>query len=166
MTVSKKPAHRSKFLALLAALVWGICDAQADDLATPTPTPTPAYLNPLARRGEVRRLEQSDRRRAARETSQGKAATRAQKRSDRRSTAVTDAQARATARSREQAQREIAAEARRETSHATAHPTSDLMARMGFSADEIAAQKAHETPAKPGMKEPMSTPSPTALKSP
>lgn len=163
MTSFKKPVHPSKYLSLLVLLACGICSARADDLATPTPTPTPAYRNPLARRGELRRAEQGDRRRTAQEASQAKAAMRAQNQSRRRSSVAAATGARVAARDREQARRQVAAEARSETAHAPTHPTSDLMARMGFSAQDIAAQKTRETPTTPAASSPSPTrPSPSA----
>ena len=54
---------------------------------------------------------------------------------------------------REQAQRKVEAEERAQAANATPHATSDLMSRMGFSAQEIAAQKAREQSLKPEAKE-------------
>ena len=132
--------------------------ALADDQATPTPTPV--YLNHLARPGSLRRLEQIDRRRALQAESESKAQARAQAKVSRRSAAAVKAQAREAARAREQAQRQVAAQNRIEVRNETPHPNSDLMTRMGFSEQEIAAQKAREQSAKPGVKETASAPSP------
>ena len=52
-----------------------------------------------------------------------------------------------------EAQRQVAAEARIETKKQIPRANSDLMSRMGFSEDEIAAEKAREQPAKSGAKE-------------
>jgi hypothetical protein len=56
-------------------------------------------------------------------------------------------------RARAQAQRQVAAEARIETRNQIPRANSDLMSRMGFSEEEIAAQKAREQSAKSGAKE-------------
>ncbi len=123
-------------LAGLSHLVLG------DD--QPTPSPTPLYLRPLARPGSVRRMEQLARQRTLEAESQSRASARAQARENRRATATAHAQAREAARERERARREVDAEGRRESARATPRPTSDLMKRMGFSEQEIAAQKALE----------------------
>ena len=133
-------------LGLLAALSHG---ALADDLATPTPSPTPLYLRPLAHPGSVWRIEQLQRRRAVEAELDSKTA-RAQAKENRRATVTAQAKAREAERTRERAQRQVDAEARREAARATPRPTSDLMKRMGFSEQEIAAQKALEGSAKPG----------------
>jgi hypothetical protein len=44
----------------------------------------------------------------------------------------------------------VAAEARIQAKNATPHPNSELMSRMGFSEQEIAAQKAREQPVRAG----------------
>ena len=121
-------------------------------MTKPRQVPTPVYLNHLARPGSLRRAEQIDRQRALQAQSESIAQARAQAKANRRSTAATQAQSRP-AREREQAQRKVDAEARREASDEIPQPTSDLMKRMGFSEQEIAAQKAREHPAKPGAKE-------------
>lgn len=126
-------------LAALSHVVLG------DD--QPTPSPTPLYLRPLARPGSVRRIEQLERQRTLEAESQSRAA-RARAREDRRATATAQAQAREAARERERAQCEVDAEARRESARATPRPTSDLMKRMGFNDQEIAAQKALEDSSK------------------
>ena len=75
---------------------------------------------------------------------------------DRRSAVAAQAETRAAARvreQREQAQRKVEAEERAQAANATPHATSDLMSRMGFSAQEIAAQKAREQSLKPEAKE-------------
>ena len=118
-----------------------------------TPSPTPVYLHHLARPGSPRRVEQIDRRRALQAGSESSAQARAQAKADRRSTAATQAQSKAATRAREQAQRHVDAEARSEAAKKTPHATSDMMKRMGFSEQEIAAQKAGEESAKPGAKE-------------
>ena len=130
---------------LLACLIQG---ALADD--APTPTPTPFYPRHLARSGSVRRMEQLDRWRTQQTRLTSRTEARAQARASRRSAAAAQAETRAAETARERAQRQVAAEARRETATATPHPTSDLMKRMGFSSQEIAAQKALEEPVKPG----------------
>ena len=127
--------------------------ALADPDATPSPTP---YINPLVRPATLRRLERIDRTRALEAELESKAQARADAKADRRSAAVAHAQMREE-RAREQAQRQADAEARREEAHATPHATSDLMKRMGFSEEEVAAQKAREDSAKPGTKETIDT---------
>lgn len=142
--------HTMKIIAIIVSLACFSHGAVADEQATPTPTP--AYLNHLARPGSVRRMEQIDRQRALQAESESNAQTRAQAKANRRSTASAQKQSRAAARTREQAQRQVDAEARSEARNETPHPTSDLMSRMGFSEQEIAAQKAREQPVKPGAK--------------
>ena len=129
--------------------------ALADDLATATPSPTPAYINPLGRRGEVRRAE---RRNALQSGADSRAQQRGKQKADRAAAATAQAQAREAARAREQAQREVAAENRRETRNEKPHLTSDLMSRMGFSEKQIADQKAREQSANA---EPQKTTDPT-----
>lgn len=137
-----------KVIAILISLACFSYGALADDQSTPSPTPV--YLG---RPGSIRRMEQLDRQRALQAEVESNAQKRAQAKANRRSTATAQKQSRAAARAREQAQRQVDAEARSEARNETPHPTSDLMSRMGFSAQEIAAQKAREQPAKPGAKE-------------
>jgi hypothetical protein len=118
-----------------------------------TPSPTPVYLHHLARPGSPRRVEQVNRRRALQAQSESTAQARAQAKADRLSTAATQAQSKAATRAREQAQRQVDAQARRGAAKKTPHATSDMMKRMGFSEQEIAAQKAGEESANPGAKE-------------
>lgn len=146
-----------KVIAIVISLACFSHGALADDLATPSPTPV--YLNYLGRPGSVRRLEQIDRRRAVQAESESRAQARAQAKANLRSTAATQAQSREAAHTREQAQRQVAAENRIEARNETPHANSDLMTRMGFSEQEIAAQKAREQSAKPGAKETASAPS-------
>ena len=140
-----------KVIAIVISLACFSQGALADDQSTPTPTPV--YLNRLARRGSLRRLEHIDRRRALQAESESSAQARAQAKANRRATAAVEAQSRAAAHAREQAQRQVAAEARTEAANATHYATSDLMSRMGFSQQEITAQKAREQSANPGAKE-------------
>jgi len=114
----------------------------ADDQVTPTPTP--AYLNHSVRPGSLRRHEQLERRRVLQAETESNSHARTQAKADQRSAAAAQAQTRAADRAREQAQRKIDAEARAEAAKATPHATSDVMSRMGFSEQEIAAQKARE----------------------
>jgi hypothetical protein len=130
-----------KVIAIVISLACFCRGALADDQATPSPTPV--YLYRLARPGTLRHQEEIERRREL----------EAQAKADRRSAVAAQAEARATARVREQAQRKVEAEARVQAANATPHATSDLMSRMGFSAQEIAAQKAREQSLKPEAKE-------------
>jgi hypothetical protein len=134
--------------------------ALADDQATPSPTPV--YLNRPAHPGSLRRHEQINRSRELQAAADSNAQTRAQAKANRQTTATAQAQARETARAREQAQREVAAQNRVEARNQIPHPTSDVMSRMGFSEQEIAAQKAREHPANPGAKETTATTSQAA----
>ena len=81
------------------------------------------------------------------------AQSRAQAKANRHSTAEQKAEAKAVVRARAQAQRQVAAETRHETAKESPHTNSDLMSRMGFSDEEIAAQKAREQSGKLGVKE-------------
>lgn len=153
MIAAKSSTHLRLIGALFLVLAGFGEGAMANDLSTPTPTPTP-YINPIARRGELRKLERTNRRRAALDQSQSNAQARAQSKASRRSQVAAQAQTREAARAREQAQRQVAAEARSESARATPHPSSDLMRRMGFSEQDIAAQKAREDAEKSGSKNP------------
>ena len=130
-----------KITAIVISLVCLSQAALADDLATATPSPTPAHINPLGRRGDVRRAE---RRNALQSGADSRAQQRGRQKADRAAAATAQAQAREAARAREQAQREVAAQNRRETRNEKPHLTSDLMSRMGFSEKQIADQKARE----------------------
>jgi hypothetical protein len=143
--------QRMKVITIVISLACFCQGAQADDQATPSPTPV--YLNRLARPGSIRREEQINRSRRVRAVSELNAEARAQAKADRRSAATAQAQAREAARVREQAQREVAAQNRSEARNETPRPTSDLMSRMGFSEQEIAAQKTREHSETPGAKE-------------
>ena len=127
-------------IAIVILLACFCRGALADDQATPSPTPV--YLSRLARPGTLRRQEEIERRRVL----------EAQAKADRRSAVDAQAEARTAARVREQAQRQVEAEERALAANATPHATSDLMSRMGFSAPEIAAQKAREQSRKPEAK--------------
>src|SRR2546423_1468543 len=130
-----------KAIAIVILLACFYRGALADDQATPSPPPV--YLYRAARPGTLRRQEEIERRREL----------EAQAKADRRSAVAAQAEARAAARVREQAQRKVEAEARAQAANATPHATSDLMSRMGFSAQEIASQKAREQSLKPAAKE-------------
>jgi len=106
-------------------------------------------LRHLARPGSVRRMEEVDRRRALEDQSQSRAARRAQTKADRLATSRAETDAKSAARERERAQRQVETEARVESAKATPRAPSELMKRMGFSEEEIAAQKRLEEPAKP-----------------
>ena len=137
---------------LLAFLSHGVL---ADD--TPTPTPTPVYPRHAARPGSPRRMEQLYRQRTVDTQSQSNATARAQAKANRLSAASAQSQAKATANAREQAQHQVDAEARRESAKAIPQATPDLMRRMGFSEQDIAAQKALEDSVK-GKANPKSSP--------
>jgi hypothetical protein len=117
----------------------------------PSPSPTPVFRNHVAHPGPLRRLNYIERRRESEARTEA-AQARAQAQASRSSAAAAQAQAKAADRARAQAQRQVAAEARVETRNKTPHPTSDVMSRMGFSEQEIAAQKAREHSANPGAK--------------
>jgi len=136
--------QKMKVIAIVISLACFCRGALADDQATPSPTPV--YLYRPARPGTLRHQEEIERRREL----------EAQAKADRRSAVAAQAEARAAARvreQREQAQRKVEAEERAQAANATPHATSDLMSRMGFSAQEIAAQKAREQSLKPEAKE-------------
>ena len=133
--------QKMKVIAIVISLACFCRGALADDQATPSPTPF--YLYRPARPGTLRHQEEIERRREL----------EAQAKADRRSAVAAQAEARAAARVREQAQRKVEAEERAQAANATPHATSDLMSRMGFSAQEIAAQKAREQSLKPEAKE-------------
>jgi hypothetical protein len=134
--------QKMKVIAIVISLACFCRGALADDQAIPSPTPV--YLYRLARPGTLRHQEEIERRKRELE---------AQAKADRRSAVAAQAEARAAARVREQAQRKVEAEERAQAANATPHATSDLMRRMGFSAQEIAAQKAREQSLKPEAKE-------------
>ena len=133
--------QKMKVIAIVISLACFCHGALADDQATPSPTPV--YLYRAARPGTLRHQEEIERRREL----------EAQAKAGRRSAVAAQAEARAAARVREQAQRKVEAEERAEAANAIPHATSDLMSRMGFSAQEIAAQKAREQSLKPEAKE-------------
>jgi hypothetical protein len=149
MTATKKMVQ-NVFFTLLVSLVCSAHGALADELATPTPTP--AHLTPL-RRGALRRAEWVDRRRTVQSEVQSNAHARAQAKASRSSTAAQKAETKEAAHARAQAQRELTAEARHESAKEIRHTNSDVMARMGFSEEEVAAQKAREQSGQLGKKE-------------
>jgi hypothetical protein len=151
MVDNRSTRKRMKAIVMLSLFACLNHCVFADDQATPTPTPTPVYPRHFGRPGSMRRMERLERRRTREAESESRATARAQARANRRSTAAAQAQAKAAARAREQAQRDVEAEARQEAARETPHATSDLMKRMGFSEQEIAAQKAIEESAKPGV---------------
>jgi len=134
-------------LILLASLT---CIARADDLATPSPTPI--YLHHLAPPGTIRRAEQLNRQHELQSEVDARAQARQQAKANRAATAKAEAQARVDAHTKEKAQQQVDAEARRESAKATPKSTSELMKQMGFSDQEVAAQKAKEDAAKAGQK--------------
>jgi len=135
-----------KAIAIVFILTCLTCSAQAEDLATPTPTP--AYPHRLARPGSHRRVEQINRQRALQAQIDTRAKAR-QAKANRLATATNQTQARNATRRHDRAQRQVETEARRESAKATPKATSELMKQMGFSDEEVAAQKAKEEPAKP-----------------
>ena len=118
----------------------------------PSPSPTPIFRHYAPRAGPVRRLNYIERRHES-ETRAGASQAKAQTQANRRSATAAQAQAKAADRARAQAQRQVSAEARIETRNQIPRPNSDLMSRMGFSEEEIAAQKAREQSTKSGAKE-------------
>ncbi len=134
-------------ISTLVSVILLACLSQAalaDDLSTATPSPTPAYINPLGRRGDIRRAERIARQNDRQSTAGSRAQARAKQEAERAAEATAQERARQAARAREQAQREVAAQNRRETRNEKPQLTSDLMSRMGFSEKEIADQKAKE----------------------
>lgn len=136
-------------LACLSPSAW------AHDLATPSPTPIYSYH--VAHSGSLRRVEQLNRQRALQTEANTRAQTRQQAKANRTATATAEAQARLAARTKEKAQQKVDAEARRESAKSSPKATSDLMRQMGFSDEEVAAQKAREESAKPGAKQTTNT---------
>jgi len=118
----------------------------------PSPSPTPIFQHHAPHAGPARRLNYIERRHES-EARAGAAQAKAQAQASRNSTAAAQAQVKAADRARSQAQRQVAAEARTETRNQVPRANSDLMGRMGFSKEEIAAEKAREQSAKPGAKE-------------
>jgi hypothetical protein len=116
----------------------------------PSPSPTPIFRH-APRPGPVRRLNYVERRHES-EVRPGAAQTKAQAQANRRSASAAEAQTKAADRARTQAQRRVAAEARIDTRKQIPRANSDLMSRMGFSEEEIAAEKAREQSAKSGAK--------------
>jgi hypothetical protein len=133
--------QKMKVIAIVISLACFCRGALADDVATPSPTPVYPYRP--ARSARLRHQEEIERRREL----------EAQTKADQRTAVAAQAEARAAARAREQAQHQVQAEARAQAANAKPHATSDLMSRMGFSAQEIAAQKAREQSLKPEVKE-------------
>lgn len=118
----------------------------------PSPSPTPIFRHHAPRPGPVRRKNYIERRHES-EARAGSAQAKAQAQANRSSAAAAEAQAKAADRARAQAQRQVAAETRIETRNQIPRANSDLMSRMGFSEEEIAAEKAREQPVKSGAKE-------------
>ena len=151
MTANIRMARYGVYFTLLGSFVCFTRYAVADDFSTPTPTP--AYLRPLPA-GPLRRAEWVDRRRAVQAETQSDAQARAQTKASRRANvAAQKTDSKEAARARAQAQRDLAVEARHESAKETPHTNSDLMARMGFSEEEVAAQKGREQSGQLGKKE-------------
>ena len=138
-----------KIFITLLALTCLSQAASADDLVTPTPTPA-IYLPRAGHPNSLRRQEKLERRNERQTAFESKKEVRAQKRVDRVTTATAEARARNAARARATAEREVAAQSRAQSATQKPHLTSDLMTRMGFKEEEIAAQKAREQAAKAG----------------
>jgi hypothetical protein len=137
-----------KSIVIVSLLACLGLPALADDQATPTPTPIyPRHLAPAGSRRRMRQLERQRERQAEFESRQE---ARGRNKANRRSAASAQEQGRAAERAREEAQRQVEAEAQLEKARETPHAKSDLMKRMGFSDQEVAAQKALEQSAKPG----------------
>ena len=151
MTATRKVALKVIYFTFFGSLLCCAPGALADDLSTPTPTP--AYLKPLPP-GPLRRAEWVDRRHAVQAEAQSNAQARAQAKASRRSTvAAQKAETKEAAQARAQAQRQLAAEARHQSAKEIPHTNSDVMARMGFSEEEVAEQKAREQSGQLGKKE-------------
>jgi hypothetical protein len=149
--ISRFSAFQMKIIAIASLLACLSPGAWADDLATPSPTPIYPYH--LARPGSLRRVEQLDHQRALQTEADTRAQARQQAKANRAASATAEAQARLAVRTKEKAQQHVDAEARRESAKATPKSTSELMKEMGFSDEEVAAQKAREDSAKPGAKQ-------------
>jgi hypothetical protein len=117
----------------------------------PSPSPTPIFRHNAPRPGPARRLDYIERRHES-EARAGAVQAKTQAHANRSSAAAAQAQSKAADRTRAQAQRQVAAEVRIETRNQIPRANSDLMSRMGFSEEEIAAQKAREQSAKSGAK--------------
>ena len=151
MTATKRMARYVVYFTLLGSFVCFTHGAAADEFATPTPTPN--FLKPLPA-GPLRRAEWADRRRVLQADAQSNAQARAQAKANRRSaSAAQKAESKEAAHARALAQRDLAAEARHESAKETPHTNSDLMVRMGFSEEEVAAQKGREQSGQLGKKE-------------
>ena len=133
--------QKMKVIAIVISLACFCRGALADDQATPSPTPV--YLYRPARPGTLRRQEEIQRRREL----------EAQAKADRRSVWPLRRKLEQPPVSASKRQQKVQAEERAQAANATPHATSDLMSRMGFSAQEIAAQKAREQSLKPEAKE-------------
>lgn len=125
------------FLAGLSVIAF------ADDFGTPTPTPTPYYLGRPGRHGPAWQ-EQVVRRNERRTAAESRHQARAEEKAGRTAAGTAQVQAREAAREKAEAQRQLAEENHREARAEKPELTSDLMRRMGFSEQEIAAQKARE----------------------
>ena len=149
--VHNSPARqRMKITVIVISLAcFGLGLLPAEE---PSPSPTPIFRHHAPRSGPVRRMNYIERRHES-EARAGAAQAKAQAQANRSSAAAAEAQAKAAERTRAQAQRQVAAEARIETRKQIPRANSDLMSRMGFSEEEIAAQKAREQSAKSGAKE-------------
>jgi hypothetical protein len=117
----------------------------------PSPSPTPIFRHHAPRPGPARRLNYIERRHES-EARAGAAQAKAQAQANHSSAAAAQAQRKAADRARAQAQRQVATEARIETRNQIPRANSDLMSRMGFSEEEIAAEKAREQSTKSGAK--------------
>jgi len=139
-----------KIVAIVISLSCFSLGLLAGEESSPSPTPILRHYAP--RSGQVRRLNYFERKHESDARAEA-AQAKAQAEANRRSAAAAQNQAKAADRTRAQAQRQVAAEARIETRNQVPRTNSDLMSRMGFSEEEIAAEKAHEQSAKSGAKE-------------
>lgn len=137
------PLDPSKMKTIAFALTFAFLAhlAAGDDLENASPTPTPYQPYRLPRPADLRREQQIERNRELKAAAQTNAQARAEAKAERRSL---QAESREASKERDRAQKEVAAESRRESAQGAHRSNSDLMARMGFSPEEVAAEKAHE----------------------
>ena len=148
--VTDQQEQKMKVIAIvfsLACFSHGVLVAEE-----PSPSPTPVFRHYAPHSGQERRLNYIERRHDSEARVQA-AQAKAQAQANRRSADAARVQVKTASRARAQAQRQVAVEARIEAKNATPRANSELMSRMGFSEQEIAAQKAREQSERPGGKE-------------